>query len=233
MTLTTTILNLFRVLRITNNVSIPVALLLSLFLVFQGTFCCAFEQIDFDTDIYQIGSVHEKQLNKEADDYFYAGINSADKEVKEAYLSKALGRYMLLLKMHPDNPIYCTKIAVIHDTCHHCPQAKDYFHRAINLENLNPFANFYFGEYYFIQRDYNNAIRHYLIAYNNGYKSKFILNLRLATIYERVGDIEKAKKHYHISEQLSPEQTELSSKIQALNDVYYAQENYTDKTIRE
>ena len=200
----------------------------------QGLFVEAFEKIENAPQVAgHFVSSYETQLIKEADELFYAGMDNDDNNLKESYLINALGKFMLLLKMHPDNPVFCTKIAVIHETCHHCPQAKDYFHRAINLENLNPFANFYFGEYYFIQRDYNNAIRHYLIAYHNGYRENLTLNLRIATVYDRLGDIEKAKKYYYMSEKLSADNDVLASKIKTLDDSYYTLENYTERTIRE
>ena len=174
-----------------------------------------------------------RELEAEADKFFYTGINTEDQKLREAYLSKALAKYMLLLKFQPDNAIFCTQIAVIHDICNHIPQAKEYFFRAINLENLNPFANFYFAEYYFINKDYNNALKHYLIAYNNGYKDYYQVNLKIAKIYERLGDIEKAKIYYTNTKNLNPSLEGLESKIQSLDNVYYSKEDYRPRTIRE
>ena len=233
--MTTTIiqLNRFQVTRITKKLSLLINLFFGLCILFQGTGCFAFERIDCCEPVFRGNSEYETKLNNEADKYFYAGMEIQDKNLKEAYLIKALGKYMLLLKLHPDDPVLCTKIGVIHETCHHCPQAKSYFFRAINLENLNPFANFYLGEYYFLQRDYNNAIRYYRVAYQNGHEHSSVLNFRLATLYERLGDIERAKGYYDISEKISPGQGELISKIKSLNSVSYARENYTERTIRE
>ena len=176
---------------------------------------------------------YAKELEAQADKFFYTGIEIKDQKLREAYLSKALAKYMLLLKLQPDNAVFCTQIAVIHDICGHYPQAKEYFFRAINLENLNPFANFYFAEYYFINKDYNNALKHYLIAYNNGYKDYYQVNIRIAAIYERLGDIEKAKYYYTNSKNLNPSIEGINSKIQSLENVYYSKEDYKPRTIRE
>ena len=168
-------------------------------------------------------------IEKEADYYFYEGIENPDKATKEAYLSKALEKYMLLLKYNQNNVIYCTQIGVIHDNLGHSFSAKQYFIRAVNLENLNPFANFYFGEYYFNKRDYNNALKYYKIAYNNGYQNLYQVNIKLATVYEKLGDIEKAKYYYSASNKQNPSIEDVDSKIESLNKVYYSKSDYKMK----
>ena len=171
-------------------------------------------------------SDNKKSLEVSADKYFYAGIEAADVNKKETYLSKALEKYMLLLKLRPDDVITCTQIGVIHDNLNGPSIAREYFLRALNLDNLNPYANFYYGEYYFAQKDYQNALKYYLISYNNGYKDYFPVNIKLATVYEKLGDIEKAKKHYIDSRKQNPGQKGLSAKIESLGKVYYSRLDY-------
>lgn len=167
-----------------------------------------------------------KKTESEADKFFYAGIETQDKKLKEAYLSKALVKYMLLLSVNPGDAIICTQIGVIHDKLGHSKLAKDYLLRAVNLDNLNPFPNFYFGEYYNTRRDYENALKYYKVAYNNGYSSYYEINVKLGTIYEKLGDIEKAKYYYRISKKQNPNVRGLGSKIMSLNKVYYSKSDY-------
>ncbi|MEE3349627.1 MAG: hypothetical protein VZR09_06265 [Candidatus Gastranaerophilaceae bacterium] len=171
-------------------------------------------------------TIDKAAVEKKADFYFYKGIENSNKKIKEVYLSKALEKYMLLLKYNQNNVIYCTQIAVIHDNLGHPFLAKQYFIRAVNLENLNPFANFYFGEYYFNKKDYNNALKYYKTAYNNGYQKFYQVNIKLATIYEKLGDIEKAKYYYSASNKQNPSIEGVDSKIKSLNKVYYSKSDY-------
>ena len=182
---------------------------------------------DFDVETTRNDkTVNTAELEKVADKYFYAGLESEDLNKREAYLSRALEKYMLLLKQNPTDVTTCTQIAVIHDNLNHPRLAKTYFIRAVNLENLNPFANFYYGEYYFVKREYQKALRYYLTAYNNGYKDSFPVNLRLATIYEKLGDIAKAKNYYIEAGKQNPQQEGLKEKIELLEKIYYSKSDY-------
>ncbi len=171
--------------------------------------------------------INKEKIEKEADNYFYMGLENPDKTTKDAYLSMALEKYMLLLKYDSKNPILATQVGAIHDNLGHSSIAKEYFNRAVNLENLNPFANFYYAEYYFVKKEYNNALKHYLVAYNNGYSNLYEVNLKLATVYEKLGDLDKAKYYYQISQHLNPELDEgISKKIQVLNKAYYSKSDF-------
>lgn len=178
-------------------------------------------------------AVNLKLTEKEADDLFYKGLAEKNQLLKETYLTKALAKYMFLLSIQPNNATYCTQVGVIHDLSGHGAQAKTYFYRAINLDKLNPFANFYFGEYYFNMRDYRNALKYYLIAFNNGYGSYYEVNNRLAIVYEKLGDLQKAKDYYTISTVVNPSQTQLNKKIRLLDNVYYNKKEYTKSTVVE
>ena len=178
-------------------------------------------------------AVNVKLTEKAADDLFYKGLAEKNQALKETYLTRALAKYMFLLSIQPNNAIYCTQVGVIHDLCGHGAQAKAYFYRAINLDKLNPFANFYFGEYYFNMKDYRNALKYYLIAFNNGYGSYYEVNNRLAIVYEKLGDLQKAKDYYTISTVVNPNQTHLNKKIRLLDNVYYNKDEYTKSTVAE
>ncbi len=167
-----------------------------------------------------------QKIEQEADALFYKGVASKDKNLKEAYLTKALAKYKLLLSMQPDNAVFCTQIGVILELKGYKTHAKNYFFRAINLEKLNPFANYYFAEYYFNMKDYHNALKYYKMALKNGYGSYYEVHNRLATVYEKLGDLEKAKDHYTVSQMLNPSQKELNDKILILGNTYYNKKEY-------
>ena len=163
---------------------------------------------------------------EEADNYFYAGMQADDKNLKEAYLSKALVKYMLLLSINPNNASISAQVGAIHDSLGHQRLAKEYLFRGVSLEPYNPFPNYYFAEYYFAKKDYENALRYFQVAYDNGYNSFYEVNLKLATVYERLGDIEKAKLYYEAAARLNPGFQALINKVKSLDKVYYDKNEY-------
>ena len=165
-------------------------------------------------------------VEAEADSYFYAGMQEEDKNLKEAYLSQALAKYMLLLSVNPKDATICTQIGIIHDALDHTQIAKEYLFRAVSLDYYNPFPNFYFGEHYYKAHEYNNALKYYKAAYDNGYKKQYVVNYKLGIIYEKLGDIAKAKQYYTAAYKANPDNTELTDKIEALNKVYYSKSDY-------
>ena len=171
--------------------------------------------------------IDTKLIEQEADEFFYQGMENEDKTTQEAYLMKALERYMLLLDYDMYDAVSATQVAVIHDKLGNDATALEYFKRAVNLENLNPFANFYFAEYYFYRRDYRNALKYYLTAYENGMDKNYQTSLKLAAIYEKFGDFPKAKKYYILAQKQNPElRAGVAEKLKSLRKVYYNKSAY-------
>ena len=161
--------------------------------------------------------INKEAIEKEADEYFYKGMDNQDITTKEAYLMKALEKYMLLLDYNMFDAVSSTQVAIIHDMLGNNDTALEYFKRAVNLENLNPFANFYFAEYYFYRKNYRNALKYYLVAYENGFGDSYQTSLKIATIYEKFGDFEEAKRYYRIAQRLNPK---LKEGINLLNEIF-------------
>ena len=211
------ILSIMQTHKISNLFIIFAALVLTNFLITNEIFAAGHTQLRV---------TNYKAVESEADSYFYAGLQSEDKKLKEEYLSQALEKYMLLLETDPKNTVIATHIGVIHDNLEHKKTAEDYFYRAISTTPNNPYINFYFAEYHFAQKDYQEALKYYKNAYNNGYSKFYEVNLRLGTIYERLGDIGKAKKYYTKASAIKPDFAELKNKIKSLDKVYYSKQNY-------
>lgn len=167
-----------------------------------------------------------KAIENEADRYFYEGLQVEDKSLKEAYLSEAMEKYMLLLDIYPNNATVSTHLGVIHDNLGHTKIAKDYFFRAMSIEPNNPYISFYLAEYFYVQKQYENALKYYKLSYNNGYRSLYEVNLKLGTTYEKLGDIPKAKKYYSAAGAIKPGFSGLENKIKSLDKVYYSKSNY-------
>ena len=66
-----------------------------------------------------------------------------------------------------------------------------------------------------------------MIAYDNGFDDHYQVSLRLAMIYEKLGDFKKAKKYYMITERLNPELQEgVDQKIESFKKIYYSRSDY-------
>ena len=172
-------------------------------------------------------------VQTEADAYLDMALVTDDEKTKQHLLETAAGKYFLLSKINPQAVTPYVQLARIYDITRKDRYAKEYFYRATNIENLSPFANFYFGEYYFRRDDFRRALRYYLIAYENGYDNIYELNLRLAVIYEKLGDLENAKRYYNFASTIDPSQTEILTKIEQLNRLNYGESEYYRNFIRE
>ena len=63
---------------------------------------------------YTKQSVDYKSVESEADKLFHAGMNADEQNLKEAYLSQALVKYMLLLTINPQDIIcrlFCIRLS--------------------------------------------------------------------------------------------------------------------------
>lgn len=218
-------LNIMRILKIINS------FVLILFMLLLSQCVIAVENKTETTFVTNKSTVNVKSpvnnnVKAEADSLFNSGLTSKDESTKEAYLSQALAKYMLLLSINPNDIYACTQIGVIHDNLNHSVLAKEYLYRAVNINPSDPYPNFYFGEYFLTKRDYHNALKYYKKAYELGYKEYFEVNFRLGTVYEKLGDIEKAKHYYRASKIRNPYLKGMYAKIKALDNVYYSKSDY-------
>ena len=73
---------------------------------------------------------------------------------------------------------------------------------------------------------YNKALKYYLIAYNNGYRDNYVTNLKLAELYEKLGDLKKSKELYEKLNGINPADSAIQEKIQNLNELDYENSEY-------
>ena len=104
--------------------------------------------------------------------------------------------------------------------------AKEYLYRATNLNARDPYANFYFGEFFYKRNNYKRALNYYLVAYNNGYSNSYELNLKLGRIYEKFADLVKARQFYDAALKMNPENAEIQEKINQINSLNYENSEY-------
>lgn len=163
---------------------------------------------------------------KEADLYFDLALQQKEPEEKETFINLALGKYFLAAKIRPDDVRTYVQLARLYDEIKKDALAKSNFFHAINLNVNDPYANNWFGEFYYKRRDYKRALKYYTRAYNNGYSNNYELNLRIAVIYEKFADLMNAKKFYEAAGTLNPQEIELKEKIQLIDSMNYDNSEY-------
>ena len=155
----------------------------------------------------------------------YKKLNCSAPESHNLFLNKASEQYYVLTKVDNARIEPYIQLGRIYDEKNKEPMAHENFCRALNLNCKDARANFYYGEFFFKRCEYKKALYYYNIAYNNGYKNQYILNLRLATIYEKFADLSNAKKFYDVSYSMKPSD-KLREKISSINVIDYQKSEY-------
>ena len=99
------------------------------------------------------------------------------------------------------------------------PEAKKYLYRAYSIDKNDAITNYYLAKFSFNNQEYLRALSFFLKAYQNGLANNFDVNVQIATIYEKVGDFELAKKYYISAQNLSKENDYFGNKIFNLDDM--------------
>lgn len=189
----------------------------------------------------EFGSVHYKdafidysKINKEstlelADFYFNKALNAEDKEEKNALLQKASGEYFILTRIDPKNLYAIVQMARVYDYENQNSYAKAYFFKALKIDKTNASTNYYFGDFYFSRDDYKRALYFYNTAFENGYKENFDVLIKMATMYEKLGDLLRANQYYKKAFLIKPDDPELPDKIREIEGLRYRNTGYYNK----
>lgn len=228
-----TSIEVFRCLILVMKICNPIRLFISIIIFLITSFCNAetlalqkgsLEYLENRFDYSQLNPI---ELNEEGDIYFEQALAAKGKRNREKLFRYAMAKYFLTSKADEKNVYAFVQMGRIYDNMDKDRYAKESFYRATNLDYRNPYANFYFGEYYFKRRDYNRALTYYLRSYQNGFENNFDLNFRLAVIYEKLGDLVNAKTFYNKSYEMNPEKAEeYQQKLQQIDGLNYDKSEY-------
>lgn len=213
-------------LKIYKHANIVRPLIIFLFLIYPPVAFAQGGYLKFNDLFIDYSRVNGNSLQKQADDYFVKAFDAADEQEREKNYHLAMHKYFVLVKAYPYDSYAYVQIGRIHDENDRDRLAKKHFFHALNLDRTNPYTNYYFGQYYEKRQNYNKALKYYLSAYNNGYKDNYYANLKLACMYERLGDIKKAIDFYSNSYKINPNASDIYNKIQSLNSLNYEHSEY-------
>lgn len=145
---------------------------------------------------------------------------------KKFYLQEAMRYYFLVSQADKTSLDAQIGLGRICDEMKLDARAKKHFFVAYNMNNKDPRVNFYFANYYFKRNELITALTYYQASYNSGFSNNFYLNYQLGNIYEKLADIESAKKHYIKANKLNPKSIELTNKIRLLDELNYSGSQY-------
>lgn len=198
---------------------------IALFLAINTSFAIRYGGVEQSSVLFSYKKLNYSQIKQEADKYFALSAKNTAPESHNLFLNKASEQYYILTKVDNAKIDPYIQLGRIYDEKDKAPLAHENFCKALNLDYKDAKANFYYGEFYYKRSEYKKALYHYNIAYNNGYKNQYILNLRLATIYEKFADLSNAKKFYDVSYSMKPS-NELHAKISSINVIEYQKSGY-------
>lgn len=192
---------------------------------------CSCEALEFGTVKYNNTFIDYSVIDKEsktklADFYFNQALNSKNKEEKLKFLQQASGEYFILNQIEPDNLYPIVQLARIYDYENKNSYAKAYFFRALKIDKLNASTNFYFGDYYYTRDEYRRALYFYNKAFENGFKENYEVVIRMAIMYEKLGDLLRANQYYKKAFLLQPSNNEIASKIRYIESIKYKNTGY-------
>lgn len=141
------------------------------------------------------------------------------------YLTTAMAKYYILTRINPTDIYSTVQLARTYSLNKNDKHAKKYFNVAMDIDKNNPYFNYNFAEFYYARKDYKRALKYYKKAYKNGYAEDYDLNLKIATIYEKFADLEKAKYYYEKAYTIKKTQ-KIEKKISNIKKLNYEKSEY-------
>jgi len=196
---------------------------------FFGNFAIAETQnatVEYDGYSFSFKKGDDVRFLKKANMYFNLCEKSKNVSEKVSYLQESMRYYFMVSVINPKSIDAQIGLARVYDEMNLDKYAKKYFYNAYDFNPKNPKTNLYFGDFYYKRKDYINALTYYKKAYQLGLVRDYQLNYKQAIIYEKLADIESAKKFYTNCLGLNPQNSDLENKIRLLEDLNYSQTQY-------
>lgn len=142
------------------------------------------------------------------------------------YLNAAKYYYYQASRLDLSNPNILVGHARVALHQNRLKDAKNVLMIALNYNEKNPRVNFYLGETFFRDGEFTQAIDFYKEAYSHGYRYNFNTNLRLGMCYDKLNEINLAKKHYQNALKIKPNNEEILKYLDNMNKIKTNKENF-------
>ena len=187
--------------------------------VYDAAAAVEFGEVNYNDAYIDYSKIDKSSTQKLAD------YNSQKKE----FLQKASGEYFILTRLEPDNIYPLVQLARVYDYEKQNSYSKAYFFRALKNKKKNALTNYYFGEFYYTREDYTRALYYYNTAFENGYQETFNVLIKMAVMYEKLGDLLRANQYYKKAFLIQPNNTILPEKIREIESLKYKNTGYYNK----
>ena len=199
-------------------------ILLVVFIFIISMPCLAVQKgsVEYDGIEVDYSILNGSGILKEADSYFEKYTSNNDPKM----LTTAMAQYYIVTKIYPNDIYPAVQLARTYDEAKNDRLAKEFFYRAISMNKDDSYANYYFGDFYYKRDDYRRALRLFKRSYENGYSEVYDLNLKIATIYEKLADLKSAKYYYNKAYSLNPSASVLKDKVIQIESLNYDKSDY-------
>ena len=181
--------------------------------------------VEYNGVFVDYSKINYSELLKSADSHFSKFETDNDLNL----LTTSMGEYYILAKVKPNEIYPVVQLARTYDITNRNRKAKEYFSKGLNIDKNNPLVNYYFGDFYYKRAEYKKALKYFTKSYANGYDKYYDLNLKIATIYEKFADLERAKYYYNRAFALNPSAYVLKDKVLELESLGYDKSEYYKK----
>lgn len=178
--------------------------------------------VEYDGVMVDYSVLNGAEILKQADVNFEKyGTNSDPK-----MLSTAMAQYYIATKINPQDLYSIVQLARTYDESGLDKYAKEYFSRGISMHKDDAYLNYYYGDFYYKRNLYRRALKLFKRAYNNGYEKNYDINLKIATIYEKLADLKSAKYYYDKAYSINPSVSMLKDKVMQIESLNYDKSDY-------
>lgn len=183
--------------------------------------------LEYDGQPYYFKPGDDSLFLKKANDNIGLSETALVESEKKIYLQEALRYYFLLSHAKPNSPDAHLGLGRVYDKMKLDSYAKAHFFDAINFAPNSGRIHFYYGNFYYDRCDFVTALYYYKFAHQHDYSNDYDTNYKMGVIYEKLADIESAKKYYNNALKIRPlNNTELGDKIRLLDELNYDKSQY-------
>jgi len=193
-----------------------------------------FGQIKYNNnnEIIDYSKINKNEKQQLADNYLTKALTTKDLNEIKTYLKKAAAEYFIMTKLEPENIYPVIQLARIYDYLGENSYSKAYFFRALKINKNDAATNYYFGEFYYTREDYKRALFFYQRAFKNGQSENYAVLIKMAIMYEKLGDLLRANQYYKKAFLANPNNEFLPEKIRELENIKYIDSGYYTRSVK-
>lgn len=178
--------------------------------------------VQYDGVYVDYSVLNGSNMLKSADSHFGQYESSHDAKM----LTTAMGEYYTVTKIYPLDLYPVVQLARAYDESGLDKLAKEYFSKALGMDKEDAYLNYYYGDFYYKREQYRRALKLFNRSYNNGYENVYDINLKIATIYEKLADLKSAKYYYNRAYSINPSASALKDKVMQIESLNYDKSDY-------